>query len=127
MRITLDSPGFEVKSENWYRANRPTWMFAKQRKAERNRTFFLWALSLEARRLRAEHGPFLVTLTRISKSAKGLDTDNLRGSFKRVRDAICELLGIDDAKTDVIDFEYKQERGRGFGFRIEIDALNGLR
>ena len=66
-----------------------------------------------------ERNRYVVTLTRISVGY--LDDDNLRGSFKGVRDAVAEWLGIDDGH-ERIRFAYRQEgakRGTS-GIRIEV-------
>lgn len=48
-----------------------------------------------------------VTLTRVAPS-KGLDGDNLQGALKAVRDAVADVLGIDDGSSD-ITWRYAQE------------------
>jgi len=53
--------------------------------------------------------PLVVRFTRTS--AGRLDSDNLPGAFKAMRDELCRWLGIDD-KTDRISWEYVQARGR---------------
>ena len=62
--------------------------------------------------------PCKVTLTRVSPSKSGLDTDNLAGSLKATRDTVARFLGVDDAKDDVVHYEYRNERGP-WGVRIE--------
>jgi hypothetical protein len=62
--------------------------------------------------------PCTIVLTRISSRA--LDDDNLRGALKAVRDSIAEWLGVDDGPTGPITWEYAQERGKGFGVRIDV-------
>lgn len=51
-------------------------------------------------------GPWVVSLHRIGKGA--LDTDNLGGAFKAVRDQIAKELGTDDAPNSPIQWEYSQ-------------------
>lgn len=60
-----------------------------------------------------------VTLTRIAPRA--LDSDNLAGSQKHVRDGVADALGIDD-RDPRVTWAYAQEKGKpGFyGVRIEI-------
>ena len=60
-----------------------------------------------------------VSLTRISKG-KLDEGDNLNSSFKFVRDAIAEWLGVDDG-SDRYDWRYAQERGEP-GIRILIEG-----
>lgn len=61
-------------------------------------------------------GHLVVLLTRVAPS-EGLDSDNLSGSLKAVRDAVADWLGIDD-KSELVRYEYAQERGP-WGIRIE--------
>ena len=51
--------------------------------------------------------PATVTFTRYSCNV--LDSDNLAGAFKHVRDALAKEIGIDDG-SPLIKWEYKQER-----------------
>ncbi len=64
-------------------------------------------------------GPLVVTITRIAPGT--LDSDNLAGSGKAVRDGVADALGIDDGDPR-IEWRYAQERAkRGtWGVRIEI-------
>jgi hypothetical protein len=66
--------------------------------------------------------PCTIRLTRIS--SRDLDTDNLAGSQKHVRDAIAEWLGVDDGPRGPVTWEYAQERGKGWGVRVEVRAAN---
>lgn len=50
-----------------------------------------------------------------------LDTDNLVGGAKPLRDAIAELLGRDDAERHGIEWVYRQEKGAAT--RIEIQEI----
>jgi hypothetical protein len=63
--------------------------------------------------------PVRVTLTRIAP--RSLDTDNLAGGFKAVRDEVARWLGVDDADPRV-EWAYGQERGkaREYAVRVEI-------
>jgi hypothetical protein len=63
--------------------------------------------------------PLLVTITRIAPAA--LDSDNLVGSAKHVRDGIADWLGIDD-RSPLVTWVVEQERGapRTYGARIFI-------
>jgi len=62
--------------------------------------------------------PCTVLLTRCAPSA-GLDSDNLQGALKAVRDAIADWLGVNDKHTEQVRYEYKQERGP-YAVRIEF-------
>jgi hypothetical protein len=63
--------------------------------------------------------PYVVKLTRIGPRL--LDDDNLAGAFKHARDAIADILGIDDGSS-LVRFEYAQikERSRRYAVKIEI-------
>ncbi len=63
--------------------------------------------------------PLVVTITRVAPSS-GLDSDNLVGSGKHVRDAIAGVLGIDD-RSPLVTWVVAQERG-DWGLRIRIEA-----
>lgn len=61
-----------------------------------------------------------VVITRGYGSAGPLDRDNLLGSCKKLRDEIAaKVLGRDDdAESDTLQWEYRQEPGRGV--KVEI-------
>lgn len=63
--------------------------------------------------------PCTVRLVRIGP--KALDSDNLAGAFKAVRDQIAAEIGIDDGAAQ-IRFEYAQEAigTRRYGVRVEV-------
>lgn len=67
--------------------------------------------------------PCVVTLTRLS--AGELDSDNLMGAGKGIRDGIADKLGIND-NDPLCQWRYAQERcARGeFGIRVEIESLD---
>ena len=52
--------------------------------------------------------PCRVVITRVS--ARGLDTDNLQGSAKHVRDAVAKWLGVDD-RDPRVEWPVVQEKG----------------
>lgn len=64
--------------------------------------------------------PCTVKLTRVG--AKTLDTDNLSGSFKGVRDCIAFKMSVDDGDVDKIQFEYDQVAIgiREYSVKVEI-------
>ncbi len=79
-------------------------------------------LTTEWRRLVKKHRltlPVTVRFTRIGP--KALDSDNLAGSFKHVRDSLAKILGVDDG-DDRISFTYAQQANgkRVYGIQIEI-------
>lgn len=67
----------------------------------------------------AQQPRLAVTLTRLAPTR--LDSDNLASGFKFCRDAIANLLGIDDG-DDRIDWRYRQERAHGYSARVRIEA-----
>jgi len=70
-------------------------------------------------------GPMLVTLTRIAPRA--LDSDNLAGSAKHVRDGIADALGIDD-RDERVEWRYAQRRGapKYYGVEIRIEPKEAI-
>ncbi len=90
---------------------------AKRVKSERHAVG--WAL----RQFRNERPPLpcVVTLTRIGPT-NGLDPfDNLPSAFKGCVDALAEWLGVDDRKSDSVRYQCKQERGKEWAVRIEME------
>ena len=77
--------------------------------------------SLTEARLFVEFGkapkcpPDCITLTRIAP--RSLDSDNLAGSFKAVRDGIQDWCGVND--RDLV-FVYAQRRGKPGEYAVEI-------
>lgn len=65
--------------------------------------------------------PVVVTLTRVSPGL--VDSDNLQGCFKAVRDGVADGYGVDD-RGDHIEWRYGQRRGaKGeYAAEIEIEA-----
>lgn len=51
-----------------------------------------------------------------------LDTDNLSGAFKSVRDEVASYLGVDD-RSDRIHWVYTQEKGKGLKPTVTIEVL----
>jgi hypothetical protein len=51
-----------------------------------------------------------------------LDSDNLSGAFKGVRDEVAAFLGVDD-RSDRIHWIYTQERGKGLKPTITIEVM----
>lgn len=70
---------------------------------------------------RVANGCYLVvTITRIAP--RKLDSDNLAGSAKHVRDGIADALGIDDG-SDLVTWLYAQSKGfpREYGCQVRIE------
>ena len=84
---------------------------ARKRKRQRQSTQISWVLDHMPRAL--EPG-MRVKIVRLGP--RSLDSDNLQAACKSVRDAVAEMLGIND-RMEIWD--YGQERGE-YGVRIEI-------
>jgi len=68
--------------------------------------------------------PYVITITRIGP--RKLDSDNLQGSAKAIRDGVADWLGIDDG-DDCLTWDYKQ-RSEGAGVyacEIVIESAMG--
>jgi hypothetical protein len=67
--------------------------------------------------------PVVVTLTRIG--VRDLDTDNLAGGFKSVRDEVAAWLGCGDSTRDPVTWVYQQQRGERnqYATRINIESV----
>lgn len=63
--------------------------------------------------------PAIVTMTRYGR--RELDSDNLAGSFKHIRDGIADAFGVDD-RDQRYTWVVRQERSKHYGIRIEIDT-----
>ena len=103
-------PGMNIREHHFERA----------RRVKRERTTTAWALATQAKRTVIPL-PCRVTLTR-SGPSQGLDSDNLQGSLKGVRDAVAAYLGADDADPR-IEWAYTQRRTRTWEVRIHIEPL----
>lgn len=87
----------------------------KARRVKRQRAFIalVWAAQGHPRNRK----PVSVTLTRLAP--RTLDSDNLAGAFKAVRDEVALLCGFDDADP-ACTWLYGQERAKEYGVRCEI-------
>jgi hypothetical protein len=68
----------------------------------------------------AKSGFTRVVFTRLGP--RMLDSDNLAGSFKAVRDEIAAYCGVDDGPTGPIMWECQQEKSAAYGLRVELLA-----
>lgn len=67
-------------------------------------------------------GPLVVTITRVAPGT--LDTDNLAGACKSVRDAIAYWLAVDDGKAEragLVTWQVAQRKGGAGAYHTEID------
>jgi len=66
------------------------------------------------------------TRVRITREAPALlDTDNLAGACKAVRDEVAAWLGVDDGPTGPVTWEVLQRKAPGYG--VEIQVTGGAR
>lgn len=65
--------------------------------------------------------PAIVMMTRLAPNE--LDSDNLAGSMKHVRDGIADAYEVDDGDKRY-DWRYAQEKSKEYGVRIEITPLS---
>jgi len=92
---------------------RGAWQSKAQRvKAQRHAVAWAWTAAQWPRNQR----PVLVRLVRLA--SREVDSDNLTGGFKAVRDEIACLCGFDDRHKGV-RWEYAQEQAPGWRCRIE--------
>ena len=64
--------------------------------------------------------PVVVTLTRLAP--RELDSDNLQSGGKAVRDGVADYFSTDD-RNPGIEWQYKQEKAKDYGIRIEIKEI----
>jgi hypothetical protein len=62
--------------------------------------------------------PLHVHLTRLA--TRKLDTDNLAGALKHVRDAVAKFLGVDDGDESKVTWSVGQEPQKGYAVRVEF-------
>ena len=74
-------------------------------------------LALAKQHWQLKNGGVAVVLTRIGPGT--LDSDNLRGACKAVRDGVADALGINDADHRC-RWIYAQKRGRAREYAVEI-------
>jgi hypothetical protein len=63
--------------------------------------------------------PATVTLTRYSP--REMDDDNLRAALKSCRDQVAAIFGVDDRQGAGLSFQYRQEKGPGYGVRVVVE------
>lgn len=87
----------------------------KRKKAQQRAVELTWL----AQRIRVAP-PVVVHLTRVG--VRRLDTDNLAGSAKGVRDQIAKLIGVDDGDERKVRWEYSQRKGlpKEYGLEVRI-------
>lgn len=95
---------------------REHWAIKNKRKKSQQRAVELVWL---AQRIRVAP-PVVVHLTRVG--VRKLDSDNLAGSCKGVRDQIAKLIGVDDGDERKVRWEYSQRKGlpKEYGLEVRI-------
>lgn len=88
---------------------------AKAKRVQSQRTAAHWMCQAHPSRPAL---PVVVRLIRIAP--RELDTDNLAGGFKAVRDGIADWLGIDDNDPRV-GWTYAQERGEPLQYSVRVE------
>lgn len=68
--------------------------------------------------------PAVVTLTRIAPRA--LDSDNLQGALKHVRDGVADSFGVKD-NDPRLTWEYGQERGRARECAVRVEVREAMK
>lgn len=114
MAVSVPIPGVQLKSESNLREHH----YSRSRRAKSQREIVTLVLRGTVAKEMMLVAPLAVTITRIGPSARGLDSDNLQGSGKHVRDAIAEILGVDDSDPRVT-WNVIQRRGP-WGIEIDI-------
>ena len=112
--ITVTIPGLRLVSE----ANSHAHFRERQKRAKAQNTLVDLVMRTRAR----VAPPCEVRITRIAP--QGLDSDNLAGSAKHVRDALARWIGVDDRNPEVT-WHVGQAKGkpREYGVRITVRAF----
>ena len=101
-------------------ANRRDHWSVKAKRVKKQREAVLLVLRSKGVPKLDYYGLFSVDVTLIRFAPRQLDSDNLQGSFKAVRDGVADVFGIDD-RDSRIKFSYQQEKAREYGIHIEIE------
>ena len=111
--VTVKIP-LRTQSENNMREHH--YARARRRKKQREVVHLVVGTTLRAEGIKP---PCVVELVRIAP--KKLDSDNLQGAFKAVRDQVAAELGVDD-RTDAVRWVYDQSKGgvREYAIRVTI-------
>lgn len=117
MSVSVPIPGLRLVSE----ANAHTHWRVRQKRAKAQRNLVTLVLRRTVTPVMMLASPLEVTITRIAPS-RGLDSDNLQGSAKHVRDAIAEILGVDD-RDERVRWTVEQARGP-WGVRVAVRAAD---
>jgi hypothetical protein len=114
--ISFDAPIKTVSEAN----KREHWTVrSRRRKAQQQEADVMLLNALQGRKVKL---PCLVKLTRVGP--KLLDSDNLAGAFKAIRDALARRIGVDDGDPR-ITFQYEQRAvgRREYNVIVEIKSV----
>ena len=117
-QLTIE--GLELKSSNHdLRGTTRQGMFGRSARAKKQRDMAYLAFC--GRFGKAPTPPLVITITRIGP--RELDSDNLAGSAKHVRDGIADWLMIND-RDKRLQWKYAQEKGapKEYGVRIRVQT-----
>lgn len=116
--MIVDIPGLRLVSEA--NAHEHHWLRVRRATAHHE------AVALHLRARRAPAPPATVTITRLAPAS--LDSDNLQGSAKHVRDAVAKWLRVDD-RDPRVTWRVAQERSRPriYGVRLDVRAWDPAR
>lgn len=116
--MIVEIPGLRLVSE----ANSHQHHWLRVRRASEHHD----AVALHLRPRRRVAPPAVVTITRLAPSS--LDSDNLQGSAKHVRDAIAKWMGVDD-RDPRVTWHVAQERTRRnvYGVRLDVRGWDPAR
>jgi hypothetical protein len=89
---------------------------ARRHRAEKAATSL--ALLSGAQELRGVGSVTSVTFTRLG--VRLLDSDNLAGGFKAIRDEVADFLGVSDGPETGIAWLYEQERAKEYSARVTV-------
>jgi hypothetical protein len=105
MSVSVPIPGLKLVSE----ANQRDHWSVKAARVKHQRNLVTLVLRGTVAKLMMACAPLEVTITRVAP--RSLDSDNLVGSAKAVRDAVAAVLGVDDRDARV-SWRVEQARGR---------------
>jgi hypothetical protein len=115
---------FTIPIKTVSEANAHTHWRVRQKRAKLQRTVaFAHLMARMDGRARGELlRPCVVTLTRVSP--RPLDSDNLAGSQKHIRDGVADVLGIDD-RDPRVTWDYAQQKGKPREYAVIVNIQEG--
>lgn len=121
MKLVTTVPGVKIVSE----ANLRQHWSARAKRAKLQKHHTATAVQLFGRDChRAVIAAPRVNVKLVRLGGRRIDSDNLIGGFKAVRDQIATWCGRDDRHDEIYTWIYAQENAHTPGFRIEIEVLS---